>query len=766
MSSAIARIVVDVALDREFDYRIPGALVESVRVGSRVLVPFGWRRTTGYVVGLADRSERADLKSVIEALGSRPVFDARALSLAKWIADYYCAPIEQVIKTILPSPVRHPKAAFKSRMFVRLTEGLREENGQNRPDGPAQATPPTVNREPMSHVQTSLSPKQQAVVAFLRARDSGVFLHELTRALKITVAPARSLARKGFVAIEDKAQERNPLADRRVLPTEPLTLMPEQAEALKTIVACVDRLGQDPAPAGRGVVLLHGVTGSGKTEVYLQAIAHVLRQGCGAIVLVPEISLTPQTVERFQGRFGDRIAVLHSHLSRGARHDEWHRVLEGKASIVIGARSAVFAPVRNPGLIVVDEEHETSYKQEEAPRYNARDVAVMRGRAERCAVVLGSATPSLESWHNARIGKYALTALPRRVDDRRMPVMRVVDMRMEKDGEGRHSVFSRALIEAIRNRLDRAEQTILFLNRRGFATSMICPRCGFVAKCDQCSVSYTYHRTEERLRCHICAGSRVVPPRCPGCQDLAFKFAGIGTQRVESILGKLFPHARVQRMDADVTTRKDSHERILGDFRVGKTDILVGTQMIAKGLHFPNVTLVGVIYADLSLHIADFRAGERTFQLLAQVAGRAGRGDVPGEVIVQTYTPFNQAIQAARRLDYTGFCDQELEFRRELNYPPFTHLVCVTVKGRSSERASYCAAALVRRLRQRAARQVMISDAGPAPLARAKGIYRFQIMARSASVKAMSRPVRETVEGFEFPKDITWTIDVDAISLL
>jgi primosomal protein N' (replication factor Y) len=510
------------------------------------------------------------------------------------------------------------------------------------------------------------------------------------------------------------------------------------------------------------------VTGSGKTEVYLQAIDYVLKQDRGAIVLVPEIALTPQTVDRFRGRFGDIVAVLHSHLSEGERHDEWHRVHEGHARIVIGARSALFAPIRKLGLIVVDEEHEHTYKQEEAPRYHARDVAVMRGHLEKVAVVLGSATPSLESYHNALRGKYARADMPLRVDEQKMPVMRIVDMRQEMAREGRINVLSRDLVNAIQERLHRAEQTLLFLNRRGYATSLVCPKCGYVAQCDQCSVSLTYHRPSDRLICHICGAAQPVPSACPdpACRDPSFRYAGMGTQRVEDVVARLFPKATVQRMDSDTMTRKESYRKTLGDFRTGKIDILIGTQMIAKGLHFPNVTLVGVIYADLSLHMPDFRAGERTFQLLTQVAGRAGRGDVVGEVIVQTFTPYHPAIQAARRLDYQGFCDQELEYRKELYYPPFSHLICITLRGPVEERVVFSGQALVKALQPLVGERVIMAGPTPAPLARAKGAFRHQIMMRSLSAKAMVEPLKQVLRGFAWPKDVDYAVDVDALSLL
>jgi len=781
MHKKIAKVVVDVAVDREFDYLIPDQLNGSLFVGSRVNVPFGRSAATGYVVGLADHSEHAKLKEIKSLVGSKPFIDREMLELAKWIGSYYCVPVEHAIRTVLPGPVRRKGAKAKSQMFVCLAEaekrkgtraqgkeGLDSEE-QSLSSGNCFELSASADEYP-GHEKVRLSGKQQKVLELLRRSSDGMFLNDLLRAVGVTVAPVRSLEKKGLIIIAPANVRRDPLVNRTILPTEALKLMPEQEEALRLIQECCAAISAGvPSKIEKThphVVLLYGVTGSGKTEVYLQAINCVLKKGKGAIVLVPEISLTPQTVERFVGRFGDRIAVLHSHLSDGERYDEWHRINDGKADIVVGARSAVFAPVQNLGLIVVDEEHEPSYKQEEAPRYNARDVAVMRGMIEGCPVVLGSATPSVESWFNVRKGKYLLSKLPIRADGRKMPKMHVIDMRVETERLGHASVFSKDLLEAIKLRLERSEQTILFLNRRGFATSLVCPKCGYVAKCDHCSVSFTYHRSSDELRCHVCGARKQVPARCPGCQDPAFKFTGIGTQRVEVILGKCFPHARIQRIDADITTSKDSYDRIFGDFRAGKTNILIGTQMIAKGLHFPNVTLVGVIYADLSLHMPDFRAGERTFQLLAQVAGRAGRGEVPGEVIVQTYTPFHTAIQAARRLDYEGFCDQEIESRRDLCYPPFSHLVCLTFKGVSENKVSFCASTLLTKLKPKLSSRVLVSDVVPAPLARAKGLYRYQIMFRCPSPRLMAGPIDEVLRNIKLPEEVTCSIDVDAISLM
>ena len=739
----IAKVVASLALDREFDYLVPDDVRETVAVGSRVEVPFGRRRTTGYVVGFADRSDRADLKNILSVSEPEPLLDNVILELARWMADYYCAPIEKVLRTVLPGSIRRNGAGFKTRLFVTVCEAGSEDGSRSE----------------------QLSPKQSAIWGLLRRRGN-MFLRDVTRELGITVSPVRALEQKGLVRIMDAPEMRDPLANRMILPTSPLPLTDEQDQALQVITATWEGRRSGNIDAAPWVVLLHGVTGSGKTEVYLQMIARVLDAGQGAIVLVPEISLTPQTVEQFVSRFGDQVAVLHSHLSDGERYDEWHRIHAGDARIVIGARSAVFAPVRDLGIIIVDEEHETSYKQEESPQYNARDIAVMRSQFNKCVSVLGSATPSLESWVNATRGKYKLALLKRRVDDCRMPVVRVVDMRVEAQQTGHVSVLSKELASAIGERLARAEQTMLFLNRRGFATSLVCLKCGYAAECDQCSVAHTYHRHDETLRCHLCGAMKCVPPKCPACGNPAFKFSGIGTQRVERIVQKFFPHAKIRRMDADATTQKDSYDQILGDFRAGRIDILIGTQMIAKGLHFPNVTLVGVVYADLSLHMPDFRAGERTFQLLAQVAGRAGRGNLSGEVIIQTYTPHHEAVQAARRTDYAGFCEQELEFRKELNYPPYTHLVCLTISGVSQDKVSFCINSLVAKIKKQIPRGIIISEPCPAPLARIKGHYRYQVMLRSRSTATMTTPLKALLQEATFPRGIRCSVDVDALSIM
>lgn len=737
---AIAKIVVDRALNREFDYRVPACLRGVLEIGSRVRVPFGKGEATGYVVGFADASAHAGrIKEVEAVLGEKGLVTPRVLELARWMAEYYLAPVERAIRTVLPGAVRRVGARFREQLTVSLVG-----------EGPSSSDWADLRRR---------APKQARVLEILDGAGE-MLMTDVCAQAGTTAAAARALERKGLVQLDKKALGRDPYATHRVLRTQPLVLMAEQKTAL-------DQVTRAMATLTPSVVLLFGVTGSGKTEVYLQAIDHALGQDQGAIVLVPEISLTPQTVERFKARFGERVAVLHSRLSEGERHDEWHRVRAGQAPIVVGARSAVFAPVPRLGLIVVDEEHEPSYKQADSPRYHARDVAVMRGRLEGCAVLLASATPALESWWNVKKGKYGLAVLSHRVDHRTMPAVRVVDMRAAAEKSGRPNVLSGDLVEAIHDRLNKAEQTMLFLNRRGYATSLICRKCGYVAECSNCSVSLVYHRSDEALHCHLCGLRKDVPKACPECRDPAFRFSGVGTQRVESVIRKLFPHAVVQRMDSDTVRRRNAHREILGDFKAGKIDILVGTQMIAKGLHFPNVTLVGVVYADMGLHMPDFRAGERTFQLLTQVAGRAGRGEIRGEVIVQTYTPFHPAIQAARRLDFEGFCDQELEFRKELRYPPFSHLICITLSGAAEQKVVFCAETLAKRISGWADRTGTVASVPtPAPLARVKGVYRYQIFLRTTAVRTAGAALRDTLAQFKCPAGIACAADVDAVSLL
>jgi len=795
----IARVSLEIALRKEFDYAIPPELAGRVDVGSRVQVPFGARKVLGVVTAMAEESAQTKLKPMLKVIGAQTLVTPKVLQLARWIAAYYCCAPEIALKSVLPEAVRKEDARWRERLFVRVL--------------PARGELPKLPK------------RQQEVWTVIEARRE-LALAELLELTGSTAVTVRKLEDRGLVEVAPQITERDPYAREEILPTLPLVLNPAQAQALAAIRAAMEGQqaegGRRKAEAGgpasdrrppASTFLLHGVTGSGKTEIYLQAIAHALSQGQGAIVLVPEISLTPQTVERFKARFSSGpqqtlVAVLHSHLSAGERHDEWHKIRQGRARIVIGARSAIFAPVEPLGLIIVDEEHEHTYKQEEAPRYHARDVAIVRGQMEGAVVVLGSATPSLESYYNCKQGKYALLDLPERVDNQKLPHVRVVDMRQAARGGKGPPLFSPQLKEAITQRLERKEQTILFLNRRGYSTSLQCPLCGYVAACPNCSLSLTYHRPEQRLRCHLCGHGEPVPAVCPQpkCKNPAIRFAGTGTQKVEETLGKLFPHARVKRMDADVMKRKDDYRKVLGDFRTGKIDILIGTQMIAKGLHFPNVTLVGIIYADLALHQPDFRAGERTFQLLTQVAGRAGRGDIEGEVFVQAFTPFHPAIQYARRHDFVGFYDQELEFREQLKYPPVSRVALLTLKGRNEEKVKFSAEHVRRELDQLVSgrgekepgrkgepetstlfdpisplplfppapppvgspapfRDLIIAGPAPAPLLRAETFYRYQLMLRTRAMSRLSRALAQITTTLVLPEDVTLTVDIDPVSL-
>ena len=747
----VARVTLDVAVRREFDYLVPEELEPSVHEGTRVKVPFGPREVMGVVTAVLDESPHGNLREIIKTVGGQALVTPPILRLVRWIADYYCCAPEIAMKAVLPDAVRKEEEGWRERLYVRAL--------------PQHGEPPKLT-------------KRQEDLWTIVEEWRELPLQELVRLAGTTSATIRKLEDKGLVSIAPQISERDPYAKEHILPTQPLKLNAQQATALETIVESMERLAKrdddEAKPVGDNVFLLHGVTGSGKTEVYLQAIAHALGQGKGAIVLVPEISLTPQTVERFKARFSQGpqqtlVAVLHSHLSAGERHDEWHKIRQGRARIVIGARSAVFAPVEPLGLVIVDEEHEHSYKQEEAPRYNARDLAVVRGQQEGAAVVLGSATPCMESYHNVQRKKYGLLSLTERVDNIQMPIVRVIDMRSAARKEKGVGIFSPQLREAILQRLEKNEQVMLFLNRRGWSSSLQCPECGFVAECPNCSVSLTYHRAAQQLMCHICGHIETAPKKCPEtkCGNVAIRFSGLGTEKVEAALEKGFPSARVKRMDSDTLKRKEDYRRILGDFRTGKIDILVGTQMIAKGLHFPNVTLVGIIHADLSLHIPDFRAGERTFQLLTQVAGRAGRGDVEGEVYVQSFTPFHPAIQYARRHDYVGFYEQEIEFRQQLNYPPVGRVALLTLRGRSEDRVKFVADHLRREMDTVAKDlgEVVVAGPAPAPLLRAENFYRYQIMLRTSRMPQLSRKLSALRETFQIPEDLRLVIDIDPMSL-
>jgi primosomal protein N' (replication factor Y) len=748
MKPSFIRVVIDRGIHRELDYAVPETLVDRIGVGSRVRVPFRDKSALATVVATLEQSDAQGIRPIEAVVGDAPIVSTPLLELGKWMSDYYCCPLETVMRSLLPQVIRKAEVGWKKQLFVQPGRKI------DKPEPDWQRELEQLRRR---------APRQAELLEAIGQLKAPMPVAKFLRKVSLDNQTLRALVKRGLVELREEAVERDPHADEQFVATANLQLNLEQTVALKKIT---DALG---APETARPILLHGVTGSGKTEIYLQAIAVALERGRSAIVLVPEISLTPQTVERFKGRFAhlhDAVAVLHSHLSEGERHDEWHKIHAGRARIVIGARSAVFAPLKDLGLIIVDEEHETTYKQEEAPRYHARDVAVVRAKIEKCAVVLGSATPSLETYSNTTIGKYELATLTQRVDERQMPLMRIVDLRQERRKEKILSILSERLSQAIADRLEKREQTILFLNRRGFSTSLLCSNCGKARDCPNCSVALTFHRHSSRLSCHLCGHTAAVPKKCPDCGKDALIYSGFGTEKVEATVSHLFPKATVRRMDADSMTRKQAYRETLRNFRAGKIDILVGTQMIAKGLHFPNVTLVGIINADLALHLPDFRAGERTFQLLTQVAGRAGRGETPGEVFVQTYTPFSPSIQFARHHDFVGYFEQELEFRERCDFPPFKHAILVTVRSAHEARAKFSAETLARRLREAIGEKFMLSDATPAPLEKLQGQFRFHILLRGEAITHLSRLVRETLAKLPMPEDVIVSVDVDPYQLL
>jgi len=738
------KVAIDLALDRLFDYSVPEGLEKKLAVGQLLSVPFGHRTARGFAMelerdgGTAETAGTGDdsrptlqdpkrpysLKPISAIVDEKPFFSPRLLALVRALAAYTAAPVESVLRAAVPAAVVKPNARARELYFI----------------APAFAPAPVEMTARRRWLYDQI------------VRLGGGWMRQLCRELKTTPASLRELGRLGLVTVAPRQKRRDPLGDmRRILPTKPLPLNDEQTAALGVISA-----------AGKPV-LLFGVTGSGKTEVYLQAIARELESGRGAIVMVPEISLTPQTVRRFASRFGDKVAVLHSALSDGERYDEWHRIRSGAARVVVGPRSAVFAPVRDLGLLVVDEEHDPSYKQDDNPRYNARDAAVLRGRLEGARVVLGSATPSLETWRNVAAGKYALAEMKRRAGAGTLPAVRIVDMSGPRRGGAPGAIFSQELLDAVRLRLDRHEQTILFLNRRGYSRSVVCAVCGETVDCPACSLPYTYHRADDCCRCHVCGGWIPTPRACPACGAAALEYRGVGTQRAEAALAKCFPRARILRMDADSTSRKNSHDDILSAFRRGEADVLLGTQMIAKGLDFPNVTLVGVLNADSSLNMPDFRAAERTFQLLAQVSGRAGRAELPGEVVIQAYDPSAPAIVAAARGDFAAFAEGELSVRRECFFPPFCHLAAVNLRSKDPKLVAAWADMYAKSLKK--VRGLTVADAVPSALEKADGWYRWQVVVRATSVSAIVGAWRWIADRRPPPSALRAAIDVDAFSL-
>ncbi len=739
---AVARIITDLALDKTFDYLIPAELEAQIKTGSQVVVPFGRSSREGFVLDIVPDSDYPGLREITGLSASKACIPPKLVELGRWMAEYYCCSQEQAIRTLLPSAVRGGKVRDKLQNFCFIKDIQAAEDFIAANSG-----------------RKNCSARVAILKTLLSAGDMPV--SELIAETGVSESGLKTLVRDGLAATEKRAVRRDPFAGREVITARPMPPTPEQQQALDRI----DRMlaGQE----SKHVLLLHGVTNSGKTEVYLQAIARTLELGKSAIVLVPEISLTPQTVRRFRSRFGDKLSVLHSGLTDGERYDEWHRISRGEVSIAVGARSALFAPFHNLGLIVIDEEHENSYKQSEAPRYSARDTAVMRGRMENAVVILGSATPSAETAYNAGQGKYAVSVLKKQVADQMKPLIRIVDMRLGGPPEpGKSNFLSPVLAESVRERLERGEQSILFLNRRGFARIMLCEQCGYEARCPDCSVSYTYSRQRQKLSCHLCGSETGAPEQCPQCGSREIRYQGLGTEKVEAAARGAFGGARIARMDSDTMKSDEDYEEVLDKFRRAELDILIGTQMIAKGLHFPNVTLVGIINADSNLMMPDFRAPERTFQLITQVMGRAGRGAVRGEVIVQTYNPDNETIRFAAEQDFEGFLKFDMEVREMLAYPPYTHLLAVHFRGRDEMKLADFAERFTARLRPYCTENIRIAGPSPAPIERIKAKFRYMTLIRGNALGVIRRLLREMVLHERIPAGVEVYVDVDAQSLM
>ncbi len=729
---------------KELFYGVPREMRGRVFLGSLVRVPLMRRACLGVVVRMVGEDEMVikgmRLRNVQGVVGERPVLTEDLLKLAAWMEAYYGASRTAIFEAMIPSEVRREQD-FKYDNWLQLTEAGKAGSALKR------------------------APKQAAICAYLRDASGACAKAEVLEKCGVSAEVVNALIEKGLIEVTKERRERenvyqDALGDAERVVSEIVALTDEQTVALQSILGS---LGEYKTH------LLHGVTGSGKTEVYLRALKAVLERGGGALFLVPEVALTAQTVGRLRAQLeplGIKSVVWHSALSAGERFDSWMSILNGEARVVVGARSAVFAPVKNLQLIVVDEEHEPSFKQSDSPRYSARDVAVYRAFLSKSVCVLGSATPSLESIYNAQTGKYVLNKLTKRVDHRQLPLVHVVDLRAEK----RPGMFSKLLVEKIFQRFENREQTILFVNRRGYASSMVCPDCGFTAFCPHCSISLTLHQRDNAgLRCHMCGFSAPAWQACPQCKSEAFKGKRFGTQRAEDILKKLLPMAKIARIDADNMQQKDLLRTILADFRVGKIDILVGTQIIAKGLDFPNVTLVGLLEADLSLHLPDFRANERTFQLVVQVAGRAGRGDRAGEVVVQTFLPNSDPVQFARHDDFDGFFQHELESRKTFSYPPYRHVIRQVLKSRNREQleiyANHWAKTLEENLLNADPTTEMRGPA-PAPIEKIRGFYRFHIWFFTNHITRFVKHLDALRAKFPIENGVEEALDVDPVDLM
>ncbi|MFA5525150.1 MAG: primosomal protein N' [Tissierellales bacterium] len=810
--------------DRFYTYSVPEEFKKDIKVGKKLIVPFGKgnKLIEGIIVNIMNDTDLHynRLKSIKDILNDEPVLSEPLIELSYWMRDKYLAQYSDILKTMMPSGTTNKVFSFicllankediikklNSKNQLKIINYLREHgeselqkikiatgisNVQSSIDSLEkneiiQVTKKIyseINKKYERFVETCFSAgdiekilgtiaknanKQVEIINHIKNIEI-IRLKDLMLEINCGLSSIKSLEEKGYIRLVDVEVKRDAIT-KEIDPFNKVRLTTDQED-------CIKKIYNDYLENGYNRYLLHGVTGSGKTEVYLQLIERILEEGKQAIVLVPEISLTPQTVERFAGRFKDNVAVLHSRLSQGERYDEWRKIKEGEVQIVVGARSAIFAPFDNLAFIIIDEEHEASYKSSMNPKYSAIEIGEKRCEIEGATLVLGSATPSIESYYKAKQGDYKLLELPKRVNNKDMPRIEVIDMKKELD-DGNKSMFSNSLFNSIAENLKDNKQTILFLNRRGFSTFISCRKCGYVVKCKECDISLTYHMSQNVLKCHYCGYTLKPPTLCPSCNSKYIKYFGTGTQRVEEEVNRLFPSARTSRMDLDTTTAKGSHERIFRRMKNGDIDILIGTQMITKGLDFPNVTLVGIVAADLTLNIPDFKASERTFQLLTQVGGRAGRGKYEGKVILQTYEPDHYSILTAKSHDYIQFYNKEIMIRKEFSYPPYTEIINILISGENEKETYNVSNSIIKDIKKeifQATNCMELSDAiiGPmeAPIYRIKNKYRRQIIIKAKKTdvtmitKALDRVNKSSIEKNNY-KNINLSIDFNPVSII
>lgn len=797
-----AQVIIDAnhaEVDRVFDYRVPAQWEEAICVGLRVMVPFGQRNTKreGYVIALTETTEvpAGKIKEIVEILDEgRPILTPPILELAKWMKKEYFCTLNQCLQAVMPAGIR-----TKSVWYVELTEQtaelsekeqqvadvlteqggaaplreleqvfgnrteyilrclqekkvvrLRQKTTRSTYKKEKRYVSLTENEELLAEAKEKAE-KDKRLAGQLRvlsaiSQEESISVEELKEKASVTDSPIHTLLQKGILVEQRRQEKRDVFQLEDYTPTQPFYPTPEQAQALAL-------LREEEQKEQKRPILLHGVTGSGKTEIYMQLIEHVIMEGKQAIVLVPEISLTPQIMERFISRFGKQVSVTHSRLSLGERLDQWRKARDGEISIIIGPRSALFMPFSNLGVIVMDECHESSYISDVTPKYHTREVARKLSELTGALLVMGSATPDIDSYHRAVTGEFLLLQLKERTKGSRLPEVFVTDMRKELE-DGNRSAFGLPLQQAIRENLEKGQQTMLFLNRRGYSTFVSCRKCGEVLTCPSCNVSYTYHASDKALVCHYCGKEVPVPKICPSCGSHYIRYFGTGTQKIEEETRRLFPEASVLRMDADTTTGKNGHARILELFGKGKADILIGTQMIAKGHDFPNVTLVGILAADLSLNLGTYQAAENCFQLITQAAGRAGRGELPGQVFIQTYQPENHAIRMAAAQDYEGFYQEEILLRQAMEYPPFSHIFSVLITGEMEQEVILAAQRLGAFMNHYAERAgCTVVGPAPAPLPKFRGEFRWQIFAKGTDAERLKAFALYTVE--QTKKDVS-----------